>query len=243
MGVLIPWLLRFGPLALIGIAAAVAISMGVLDHLTVSELAARHEALGAVAAGHPILSLAAFVAGFSVYICLSLPGLSLGAALAGLMFGAVEGGLAAIAGGTIGATIVLFAARRASGDLSKGWIGRVVRRIDKGIEEHGLLYLLAIRLVPVGPFWLVNLAAGCVRVPLQTYAIGTALGIAPSMFLYAVLGARLGRLLDSGGTVGPDFFAQPAVYIPIGILFVLALIPLAVIVVRSRTGKAPEPEL
>jgi uncharacterized membrane protein YdjX (TVP38/TMEM64 family) len=243
MGALIPWLMRFGPLALIALVAAAALCAGVPAHLNVAELAARHAALQELAANHPVASLAVFVVGFSLYICLSLPGLSLGAALAGLMFGAVEGSLAAIAGGTIGASVVLLAARRASGDLSRGWAGRVVKRIEAGIEEHGLLYLLAIRLVPVGPFWLVNLAAGCVRIPLRTYVVGTALGIAPSMLLYAVLGERLNRLLERGEAIDAAFFVQPGVYLPLAILFALALVPLAVIGLQRRMGRPIEPEL
>jgi uncharacterized membrane protein YdjX (TVP38/TMEM64 family) len=243
MGAVIPWLMRFGPLALIGLAAAVAVAAGVPHHLTLAELAARHEAIQGYAGAHPILSLAVFVIGFSIFICLSLPGLSLGAALAGLMFGAVEGSLAAVAGGTIGATVVMLTARRASGDLSRGWIGRVVMRIEKGIEQHGMLYLLAVRLTPIGPFWMINLAAGCVRIPLRTYVIGTALGITPAMVLYAVLGARLGRLLDRDEQIDATFFAQPDVYIPLAILFVLALVPLAVIALRHRKGRTDEPEL
>ena len=243
MSAMIPWLMRFGPLVVIAAAAAAALWAGVPAHLTLAELAARHATLQDVALSHPIASLAVFVLGFSLYICLSLPGLSLGAALAGLMFGAVEGSLAAIAGGTIGASVVVLAARRASGDLSKGWAGRVVKRIEAGIEQHGLLYLLAIRLVPIGPFWLVNLAAGCVRIPLRTYVVGTALGIAPSMLLYAVLGARLDRLLERGDAIDATFFAQPGVYVPLAILFVLALVPLGVIAVRLRMGRPVEPEL
>src|SRR3569623_3595926 len=98
MGAIIPWLIRFGPLAVIGLAAAAAVAAGVPDHLTLAVLAARHEAIRGYAGDHPIVSFALFIAGFSLFICLSLPGLSLGAALAGLMFGAVVGSFAAVAG-------------------------------------------------------------------------------------------------------------------------------------------------
>jgi uncharacterized membrane protein YdjX (TVP38/TMEM64 family) len=238
MGSAIPWLMRFGPLALIAAAAAAAIAGGVLDHLTVAEISARHADLKAAVAAHPIASLAVFVGAFAVFICLSLPGLSLGAALAGLLFGVAEGALAAVVGGTLGATVVVLATRRATGEISGGWLGRMVQRVEAGLREHGLLYLLAVRLVPIGPFWLVNLAAGCVKIPLRTYVIGTALGIAPSMALYALLGQKLGRLLDRGGRADAAFFSQPDVFLPLTALFALAFVPLAIIVIRRRRAAA-----
>ena len=73
--------------------------------------------------------------GFALFICLCLPGLSLGAAFAGMLFGAVEGGLAAVAGATIGASIVLVASRRAVGDLSQGRLGPAIVRVENGLTR------------------------------------------------------------------------------------------------------------
>ena len=241
MGVAIPWLMRFGPLVAILLAAGVALALGVQDHLTIAELSERRQALQAAVAAHPILSLALFVAGFTLFVSLSLPGMSLGAALAGMMFGALQGGPAAIFGATLGASIVLVASRRAAGDLTDGWMGPVVRRVEAGLRDHGLLYLLSVRLVPIMPFWLVNLAAGCVRIPLRTYALGTALGIAPSLMLYAMLGEQIGQIVDKGGRADAAFFQRPAVYIPLICLCFLALGPIAIIRARKRrAASGPE---
>jgi uncharacterized membrane protein YdjX (TVP38/TMEM64 family) len=225
--------------ALILVAAAAAISLGVQDQLTVEALAHRHEMLQAYVDAHPALSAVLFVAGFATFICLCLPGLSLGAAFAGMLFGAVEGGLAAIAGATIGASVVLFASRRAVGDLSKGRLGPAITQVENGLREHGLLYLISLRLLVVMPFWLVNLASGCVRVPLRTYAAGTALGIAPALMLYALLGQRLAELLAAGGHADASFFQRPGVYIPLIGLCVLSVAPLAYVALRKRIGRRP----
>ena len=228
--------LRFGPLVLILAAAAAAVTLGVQDQLTVEALARRHEAMQAFVADHRIVSLALFVAGFALFICLCLPGLSLGAAFAGMLFGWLEGGVAAVAGATLGACIVLVASRRAVGDLSQGRIGAAIVRVEEGLKTHGVLYLMSLRLLVVMPFWLVNLAAGCVRVPLRTYALGTALGIAPALLLYALLGQRLAELLDNGGHADAGFFKQPGVYIPLIALCVLSVGPLAYVALRNRRG-------
>lgn len=229
--------LRFGPAALILAAALAAILLGVQDQLTIEAISRRHDALQAYVDAHPMLSAVLFVAGFAVFICLCLPGLSLGAALAGMLFGAVEGGLAAIAGATIGASVVLLASRRAVGDLSNGRLGPAIVRVEKGLRDHGLLYLISLRLLVVMPFWLVNLASGCVRVPLRTYAIGTAIGIAPALMLYALLGQRLAELLDAGGHADAGFFKSPGVYLPLIALCVLSVAPLIVIAMRNRRAR------
>ena len=91
------------------------------------------------------------------------------------------------------------------------------------------------------PFWLVNLAAGCVRVPLRTYALGTALGIAPALMLYALLGQRLAELLDSGGRADASFFERPGVYIPLIALSILSFGPLIVVAVRKRRPRKDQP--
>ncbi len=231
------WLLRFGPLLLILAAAGAAITLGVQDQLSVDALARRHEAMQAFVADHRIVSLALFTAGFALFICLCLPGLSLGAAFAGMLFGAVEGGLAAVAGATLGASIVLVASRRAVGDLSQGRLGAAIVRIEEGLRRHGILYLMSLRLLVVMPFWLVNLAAGCVRVPLRTYVLGTALGIAPALMLYALLGQQLAELLDSGGRADASFFERPGVYAPLIALCLLSLAPLVVIALRRRRDR------
>ena len=94
-----------------------------------------------------MLSLALFVASFALFICLCLPGLSLGAAFAGMLFGWLEGGVAAVAGATLGACIVLIASRRAVGDLSQGRLGAAIVRVEEGLKAHGVLYLMSLRLL------------------------------------------------------------------------------------------------
>ena len=238
MGKVYAWMLRFGPLVLIVAAAGAAITLGIQDQLTVEALGRRHEAIQTFVDDHRMLSLALFVAGFALFICLCLPGLSLGAAFAGMLFGWLEGGIAAVAGATLGACIVLVASRRAVGDLSQGRLGAAIVRVEEGLKRHGVLYLMSLRLLVVMPFWLVNLAAGCVRVPLRTYALGTALGIAPALMLYALLGQRLAELLDSGGRADASFFERPGVYIPLIALCVLSFGPLIVIALRKRRDRS-----
>jgi uncharacterized membrane protein YdjX (TVP38/TMEM64 family) len=156
-----------------------------------------------------------------------------------MLFGWIEGGIAAVVGATLGACIVLVASRRAVGDLSQGRLGAAIVRVEEGLKSHGVLYLMSLRLLVVMPFWLVNLAAGCVRVPLRTYALGTALGIAPALMLYALLGQRLAELLEAGGRADASFFERPGVYIPLIALCVLSVAPLAYVALRNRRGRQP----
>ena len=74
------------------------------------------------------------------------------------------------------------------------WIGR----LEAGFRENALSYLLVLRLVPLFPFWLVNLVPAFLGVPLTTYALGTFVGIIPGSFVYASVGNGLGSVFDAG---------------------------------------------
>jgi uncharacterized membrane protein YdjX (TVP38/TMEM64 family) len=99
--------------------------------------------------------------------------------------------------------------------------------MEKGLQENALSYLLVLRLVPIFPFFIVNIVPALLGVPLRIYALGTLVGIIPGTFVYASVGAGLGSILDRGET--PDFgiIFDPAVLLPLVALSLLALLPVA----------------
>ena len=97
--------------------------------------------------------------------------------------------------------------------------------MEAGFRENALSYLLVLRLVPLFPFWLVNLVPAFLGVKLRTYVIGTFFGIIPGTLVYASIGNGLGSVLDQGRTPDLGIIFRVDILVPLIGLAVLALIP------------------
>ena len=146
-------------------------------------------------------------------------------------------GTAALAlslGATAGATVLFLAARYAFADYLRAKAGPAIRRMERGFNENALSYLLFLRLVPVFPFFLVNLAPAFLGVRLGTYVVATAIGIVPGTVVYALVGDGLGAVLDAGLRLDAGIIFQPRFLAPIVGLALLALLPIAYKKLRRR---------
>jgi uncharacterized membrane protein YdjX (TVP38/TMEM64 family) len=115
----------------------------------------------------------------------------------GFLFGWLVGGLAALLAATLGATIVFLIARSALSDLLSARAGPWLARLRDGFREDAFSYLLFLRLVPIFPFWLVNLAPGLLGVSFGTYFLATVLGIIPGTFAFALAGNGLDSIIEA----------------------------------------------
>ena len=113
-------------------------------------------------------------------------------------------------------------------------MGTAARRMEAGFKANALSYLLFLRLVPVFPFWLVNLVPAFLGVPLRTYAIGTLIGIVPGSAVYCSVGNGLGAVFDAGGRPDLGIIFKPEILGPIIGLAVLSLVP--IIYKRLKSG-------
>ena len=192
---------RFGPLVLIVAAALTAIAL-FRDYLGFAALAEHYDTLIGWRDRHYALSLVAFMVIYVIAVALSLPGavwLSIGA---GFLFGTVVGSVAVVVSATAGAVLIFLAARTALGDSlrrgAEGWLGRM----ERGFQRGEVSYLLIMRLVPVIPFFVANLAPAFLGAHLRTFAWTTLVGIIPGTIVYISLGAGLGEQIGRG--VAPD---------------------------------------
>ena len=161
----------------------------------------------------------AFVTAFSV------PGGAVMTILGGFLFGPWLGGTLSVVGATVGATVVFLAARYALGDFLKAKLGRSMLKMEKGFNEHPLTYLLFLRLIPLFPFWLVNLIPALLHVPIKIYIFGTAIGIIPGTLIYSLLGNGLGALLAAGQDINLGLIFELRFLLPVCGLGVLVLMP------------------
>jgi uncharacterized membrane protein YdjX (TVP38/TMEM64 family) len=232
-------LTRFLPIALIAVALALAFAFRLHEWVSLETLHARGRELDAFVAENLFAALALYILIYIAAVTVSLPGASILTMSGGFLFGTWAGGAAAWIAATIGATLIFLAARTAFADMLRAQAGSWLERLREGFRSNAFTYLLVLRLTPVAPFWIVNVAPAFFDVRLRDYVLATLLGMIPGAFVYAAVGAGLHAALAAGLDADPseaarEIFAQPAIYGPIIGLIVLALIPIAVKALRRR---------
>ncbi len=231
------WILRDRRLWIaLGVVGAIALlrATGVAEQLSLATLAAHREALAAFVAANLALSAAAYVAFYVVAVAFSLPGAVFITLAGGLLFGAPGGTMLTVLGATAGATAVFLFARRIFGADALDRMGPAARRLAEGIRRNAASYLLVLRLVPLFPFFLVNLVPAFVGVRLRTYVATTAIGILPGTAVFSLAGAGLGEVLAMGGAFDVRGVLTPEI---IGALVGLALLSLAAIPLKARFAR------
>lgn len=216
-------------IVVIGLAVALFFVSGLDRHLTLQSLKANRELLVSYSEQHRLAAVSLFIGIYVVQTALSLPGATILSLAAGAIFGAVQGTVYAVIGATLGATIAFLVTRYLFHDAVQEKFGHRLTTINRELETAGLNYLLFLRLVPLFPFFLINLAAGLTRLPLRTFIIGTLVGIIPGGFVYVNAGASLATISN------PADAASPRVLGSFALLGLFALIP---VIYRKFTRRA-----
>lgn len=225
---------RLLPLGLLlcGLAAFFAFDLD--RFVSFQALAENRDLLQGWVTDHPVAARLAYGTAYALAIAFSLPvGLVL-TLTGGLLFGLVEGTAITVVAATIGALAVFLAARTAIGDSLRAKAGPFVARLEDGFRENALSYLLVLRLVPLFPFWLVNIVPAVLGVSTRIFLLGTLFGIIPGTFVFVSVGNGLDTVLARGEMPGAGVFLEPGVLIPIAGLTLLSLIP--VVYKRFRRG-------
>jgi uncharacterized membrane protein YdjX (TVP38/TMEM64 family) len=225
---------RFLPLAILVLAIVVVFASGLDDYLSFEQLRQNRAQLLAFVDRHAVLAPLLFMVVYAAVIALSIPGGAVLTMAGGFLFGVALGTLYVVVAATMGASLVFLAAKTALGDSLRRKAGPWMRRMEDGFRENALYYLLFLRLIPIFPFWLVNLVPAFLGVPFPTYVGATLVGIIPGTLVYASVGNGLGAVFDAGQS--PDFgiIFRPAIILPIIGLAVLAILPVAYKKIRSN---------
>jgi len=176
----------------IGMAAFYYYDLG--RYLSLESLKAHREKLYAFYEANTWSMLLGFIGVYIVTVALSVPGATVLTLTAGALFGAVTGTLVVNVGATVGATLAFLAARFILHDWVESKFGHRLKPFHAGFAKNALNYLLFLRLVPLFPFFLINLASGLTRIRTGTYIVGTLIGILPGSFVYAYAGANLAAI-------------------------------------------------
>ena len=187
--------------------------------LTLASLKANRQALADYYAAHKVVTVAGFMALYIVQTALSLPGAAILSLAAGAIFGSLAGTLYANLAATIGATLAFLVTRYLLRDTILKKLGPKLEGINRELEQRGFNYLLFLRLVPLFPFFLINLAAGLTRLPLRTFVLGTLIGIIPGGFVYVNAGSSLASINSLRDVASPRVLGSFA------LLGLFALVP------------------
>jgi pyruvate/2-oxoglutarate dehydrogenase complex dihydrolipoamide dehydrogenase (E3) component/uncharacterized membrane protein YdjX (TVP38/TMEM64 family) len=193
-------------LILIAVIAAAIVAFIALDLGRFLSLAYLQEQRGALIAWRDAQPLAATLGFFAVYVlvtALSLPGAAILTLAGGAIFGLWWGVLIVSFASTIGATGAFLVARYLARDAIQARYGERLKAINQGIEKEGAFYLFTLRLVPIFPFFLINLLLGLTRMRATTFFWVSQLGMFPGTLVYVNAGTQLAELQSLGGILSP----------------------------------------
>jgi uncharacterized membrane protein YdjX (TVP38/TMEM64 family) len=202
-------------------------------YLTLENLKTNRQLLLDYYASHQLLTVSAFMAIYIIQTALALPGAVILSLSAGAIFGPLMGTLYAVSAASVGATLSFLVTRYLLRDAVLSKFGSKLEGTNKELEQRGLNYLLFLRLVPVFPFFLINLAAGLTRLPLRTFVLGTFFGIIPGGFIFVNAGASLASINKLGDVASPRVLGSFA------LLGLFALIPVLYGKFKNRNTTTP----
>jgi uncharacterized membrane protein YdjX (TVP38/TMEM64 family) len=175
-----------------------------------------------------------FMAVYATAVAFSLPGGAVLSITGGFLFGVLWGTVCIVISATLGATVLFLVAKTALGDALRAKAGPWLQNMEAGFQDNALSYLLVLRLVPLFPFFIVNLVPAFLGVPLPTYVLGTFVGIIPGALVYATVGAGLGSIFDAGGEFSATGILTPQVLLALIGLAGLAMLPVVYKKLKAR---------
>ncbi len=218
---------------MIGVAIAVAIGtffyFDLGRFLSLNSLKEHRDQLLAFTEANYVAAVVLFIAVYIAVTGLSLPGAVILTLAGGFLFGSVVATLFVNIGATTGATLAFLAARYLLRDWVEQKFGNTLGPIQAGFSKNAFNYLMTLRLIPLFPFFLVNMVSGLTRVSLGTYVTATALGIIPGSFVFAYAGRQLGSINSL------QEIASPNVLLAFTLLGLLALVP---VLYKKHANKA-----
>jgi uncharacterized membrane protein YdjX (TVP38/TMEM64 family) len=203
---------------------------GLLDFLSPKTVISQSQSLRSAAGAHPVAAMGLFTLAYILVAVLALPAAAALSLVGGYLFGLWVGGLLVLVSATLGAFILFTIARSAIGEPLRKRAGPIYDKIAVEMRRDAFSYLLFLRLIPLFPFFLVNLAAALFEIKPATFLVATFVGMAPATFIYVNLGREISRIESLGDLL------SPGTLIALSALGLLALVPVA----YRRVRKKPE---
>jgi uncharacterized membrane protein YdjX (TVP38/TMEM64 family) len=220
-------------LAIVAIIIALFFYLGLPGYLNLDSLKANRTALSQMYTEYKFAFVSLFIVLYIIQTALSLPGATIFSLAAGAIFGAVMGTVYAVIAATVGATLAFLATRYIFRDAVRNKLGSRLDKLNRELSREGINYLLFVRLVPLFPFFMINLAAGLTNIRLRTFFLGTLFGIIPGAFVYCNAGASLASINSVGDIASPRTIGSFA------LLGLFSLLPVLYRKIKNRRNFGP----
>lgn len=185
-------------------AVVVAHFSGLTDILSPEAVLAKRQALQDLVSSHPVLAPLTFALTYMAVAALSLPVAALLSLLGGFLFGVWFGTVLVLSSATAGALMVFLIARSAFGEPLRRKAGPLYAKIANNMRENAFGYLLFMRLVPLFPFFLVNLVSALFDIKVRQFVLATFLGMAPATVIYVNFGRQIGNVTSVRSLMSPS---------------------------------------
>ena len=194
-------------LVLIGaIAAYFVFDLG--QYLSLENFKASQAEIVAAKDANPALYIAGFFLLYVAVTGLSIPGAAIMSLVAGALFGVVLGTIIVSFASTMGATLAFLSSRYLLRDWVQGKFGERLRAVDDGLEKDGAFYLFTLRLIPVFPFFVINLLMGLTRIKTGTFFWVSQIGMLPATIVFVNAGTQISRIESTAGLLSPTLIAS-----------------------------------
>ena len=218
-------------LALVLIGALVAyFAFDLGQYLSLENFKASQAEIVAAKDANPALYIAGFFLLYVAVTGLSIPGAAIMSLVAGALFGVVVGTLIVSFASTMGATLAFLSSRYVLRDWVQGKFGERLRAVDDGLEKDGAFYLFTLRLIPVFPFFVINLLMGLTRIKTGTFFGVSQIGMLPATIVFVNAGTQISRIESTAGLLSPTLIAS---FVALA-LFPWAAKAIVAVVKRSR---------
>lgn len=198
-------------LALLALLAAAILAYFWFDlgqYLSLDQFKAQQAEIIAAKDAAPALYIGGFFLLYVGVTALSLPGAAIMSLIAGALFGVVTGTILVSFASTIGATLAFLSSRFLLRDWVQGKFGDRLKAIDDGIARDGAFYLFTIRLIPLFPFFVVNLVMGLTRIPARTFYWVSQIGMLPATIVFVNAGTQIGAIDSTAGLLSPTLIGS-----------------------------------
>jgi uncharacterized membrane protein YdjX (TVP38/TMEM64 family) len=192
------------------VIVAVVVGLGVIfkvlglgQYFTFSYIKTSQEKFATLYSDHRFMVIAAYMTIYILVTSLSLPGAAIMTLAGGAFFGLLIGTIVVSFASTIGATLACFVSRFVLRDWVQGRFEDKLKEVNEGIVREGSFYLFTLRLIPIFPFWLINLVMGLTKMPLRTFYWVSQVGMLAGTVVYVNAGKELAKINSISGILSP----------------------------------------
>jgi uncharacterized membrane protein YdjX (TVP38/TMEM64 family) len=216
---------RLLPVFILGLGLILFFALDLQQHFNFEFVAKNYTAITSWVTDQYVTAILIFFAAYVAAVAFSLPVATLLTLVGGAVFGIAAAPVIILAA-TIGALILFLAARGAFADVLAEKAGPFMGKIKDGFDDQPFLWLLALRLIPLAPFWAVNIAPALLGMKTVPFFVATLIGIAPGTTVYVLVGRGFDAILAAGKVPDLSTLGDPRILLPLAGLGVLALIPI-----------------